>query len=448
MKRTRFALFLLTAASLETALAQPALELYRRVVPLETTTGVISLRERLGVQIEVPEECEDGALECTALHRYGRVYGIGFEVETRRKQGDDLFVEREPRGTAYLALAAERDDEDSYDERLRSVLAGLSAASFDEPYAGLRADRSPFGRTVAERSVTPSWSCFEEAAAGSVTRYSRDLTVSEDGTESVTGTHSSTHGRSDLAGPICRELNETTAGAFPDEIRTISTPRALIEEVLSVDVSDLLLKEAYPDQLVPLPDGSELTRRKVPGVSRSQGISRRDDEVRSRLAVNEVETEAFIFPAELPEAAVRENAWHSRWRFETIARRIGPLPESRTVESWSMTVSLLPTRPPRDLDNGNEEPYENEPNAAFDVHMHEDALFTSIGKALDLRAELSASALADTIVKHVSGLDAPGWILVICPPDGTATWGLPPTRGRATVNNGKAFCRAVGSYFP
>jgi len=55
-------LIALAVASVAPALAQSPIELYRRIVPVEATTGVVSIRESVSREIEVPEKCEDGLL--------------------------------------------------------------------------------------------------------------------------------------------------------------------------------------------------------------------------------------------------------------------------------------------------------------------------------------------------------------------------------------------------
>jgi len=420
-----------------TAFGQSPVELYRRVTPLETTTGVISIRESIARELDVPDKCDDDSMECETTRKFARVWRIDFEVETQRDMNGEALVEREARGTAFLALAAEREDEESYDAYLRDALAGLGAAAFEEPYAGLRPDRRPFNGPVANGS------------ARNVTRYSRELTVGSDGAEHVSGTSSSGYRDEKTTGPLCSTLAAATDGAYPEIVRTMSTPRRLVEEVLSVDVSDLLSPNLYGDELVPLPEGSWLLRKAAPGVEHSTGLSSRNEVIESRLAVDELEISGQILPAELPVGAARANVWHSRWTLEKVERRLGPFPEARLMDSWSLTVSLLPTWPPRDGDS--EEPAETgRPNedTSYPVRLDQAAFFARVGESLDFRAEMSPAVLADVIVRKISGLDSAGWILVVCRDDEEATWGLAPTHGRASLLNGDSFCGTVASYLP
>ena len=442
-----FALLLVVATG--AALGQSTVELYRRVVPLEATTGVVLIRETVSRQLDVPAECEDGSMECSETRRFARIWRIDFDVETQQSTGEATQVGVEPRGTAWLALAAERDDEERYDADLRDALARLGAAAFDESYAGLRPDRGPFGGAVATVSAETSWSCFEDGDSRKVTRFWRTVTVADDGTENVTGTSSSTYGGEETTARLCGALDEATAAGHPEVIRTMSTPRLLLEEVLTVDVEDSLPAQLHGDELVPLPEGTWLARRPVPGVTESTGLSRRNDVIESRVAAQEVETSARIQPARLPTEAVRGNAWLSRWTLERLERRTGPLPEARVVDSWSITASLLPTVPPRDLDQGGEpEPVAPDPDASYPVRLDQPALFNNVAESLDFRAEVSPDTLASLIVQKITGLDSPGWILVLCRPDADATWGIAPPAGRSLLLNGDDFCGTVAAHLP
>jgi len=442
-------LIALAAASVAPALAQSPVELYRLIVPLEATTGVVSIREGVSREIEVPEKCEDGSMTCTVTRRFARVWCIDFEVETRKTVGDDVLLEREGRGKACLALAADRADEESYDEDLRRSLEQLGAAAFDEPYAGLRPDRRPFDGLVAAHSEAPSWSCFENGAAKKATQYTRETTVDSDGATHVNGTSSSGYSDDETTVPLCSALDDATADIFPEVIRTMSTPRLLVEEVLRVDVSDTLQTQVHMDELVALPDGAWLARREVPGVGRSTGQSRRDDVIESRLAVDEIETSARIIPAEIPVWAARTNVWHSRWTLETLERRVGAMPESRLIDSWSLTASLMPTSPPRDADRSEDAEWgPAESDAPIPVRLDQTALLRSVGESLDFSAEISPGVLADAIVGKIAGLGSPGWILVLCRHDADATWGIAPTRGRTRLLNGDEFCGTVEEYLP
>jgi hypothetical protein len=428
------------------AMTEPPVELYRRVLPIETTSGIVTLRESVDRQLEVPELCENGFTHCPAVRRFTHLYRIDFELETRKRSANEQYVEREGRGSVYLALAARREDEESYDELLREALSTLGAAAFDQPFAGMQPDHRPFGEEVALRAMEPSWSCFENGEIRNATKYRRDVALDEEGNESIS-LGLSTFRDEAVMETLCAELESATATAYPEEIRTMSTPGLLLEQTLLVDVSNLLLKEAFPGELVALPEGSDHSRKKVPGVLSSNKFWVRDGVVNAGLAVDGVETAARIMAAELSPAVAGGNAWHSRWVLNVVERRLGPLPESRLIERWELTSSLLPTPPPRDLDDPEEEAAiaSDETHA---VRLDEEALFESIARSIDFREGLSPDVLAGRIAGDLDGLGSPGWILVLCMPDGSASWGLPQAGAYADLLNGDRFCGAVESYLP
>ncbi len=165
-----------------------------------------------------------------------------------------------------------------------------------------------------------------------------------------------------------------------------------------------------------------------------------NEDQRATKTVDEVETGAYVMPAPLPASAMREAAWRSRWTLERVERRLGPRPESRIVERWSMTATLLPTSPPVEEGVGASNPVL--------VRVEQDELLDSVAERLDYLPEISADAVAETLVRRIRGFDSPGWILILCMPDGTATWGLPPTTARVRLTNADAVRPAVDALLP
>jgi hypothetical protein len=106
----------------------------------------------------------------------------------------------------------------------------------------------------------------------------------------------------------------------------------------------------------------------------------------------------------------------------------------------------MPTAPPREAQDGDEPALDRD--AVYPVQLDPPALFASVDEALDLRGEMLPADLAELIVAETDGLGSPGWILVLCPPDAEATWGLAPTPGRARLLDADAFCGAVEARFP
>jgi hypothetical protein len=435
-------------ASGGTVAAQPPVELYRRVTPVEAATGLISVREVFASEVDVPVKCDDGSMQCETTRKFGRIWRLDFEVETQSRANGELLVEREARGTVHLALAATQEDEEGYGADLHRAFAELGASAFEEAYAGMHPGSEPFGGSVAGVSVEPSWSCFENGSLKTATQYSREVSVDRDGRTQATSTSSSSYSADEIASRLCSSLGGATAGAASEVLRTMSTPRVLVEDVLGVDVADLLPKQLRGDELLAFPENSRFSRKTTPGVDRSAGVSKHGNVVESRRTTNEVEVSARIVPAELALGAARENVWHSRWRLESLERRLGPLPEARILDSWSLTASLMPTWPPHDGDVEDPATARPEADAWYPVRLDPAALFAAVGESLEFRAEMSPAVLADAIVNKIEGLESAGWILVLCRDDTEATWGFAPTHGRARLLNGDAYCATVGSYLP
>jgi hypothetical protein len=367
------------ASLIPVASAESPVELYRRLVPLEESTGLITVKESVARELDVPERCEDGWMHCSVLRRFAHLYTIDFAVETRRQQGDDIYLEREPRGRLHLALAATRDDEESYDELLRNALSDLSAAAFDTPFAGLRLNEPPFGPEVTNRAAEPSWGCFLNDGANEAAEYKQTIRVDAEGNERRFAGMSS-YVDDEVTQPLCAELESATAAAYPEQIRTMSTPRLVLEQTFTITASDMLRDNVYLDELVQLPQGCDLSRKKTPGVKSMQRSGIRDGIVSAARTREEVEISGRVTAAELPQSAAGENAWHSRWTMQTLERTLGPLPEQRLLERWSLTVSLMPMPPPRDLDDP-ERLAAGRPDGPYEVRFDEQALFDAIAEA-------------------------------------------------------------------
>jgi hypothetical protein len=293
-------------------------------------------------------------------------------------------------------------------------------------------------------AVEPSWSCFDHQGSRILTKYEFEPILREDGTE-ARNTYTGTYTDELIAGPPCAEMAAATEAAYPEEIRTMSTPHLLLEQTLSVEVSNLLLWDAYADELAELPEGAELSRQEAPGVVGGHSIGKIEGVLTAGKTIDGVKTIARMLPAKLPPAVAGDNAWHARFEIRTVERRLGPMPERRLLERWYLTASLLPTLPPRDLDRG---PGELQPSSSYAVRLDDSALLASIAKSIDFRAEVTPDVLADKISRTAEGLGPTGWIMVICKTDGSATWGFPQVGAQVELQNGDLFCGAVESYMP
>jgi hypothetical protein len=196
--------------------------------------------------------------------------------------------------------------------------------------------------------------------------------------------------------------------------------------------------------LTALPEGTELSRQEIPGVANGYSRGFNEGVLTADRTTDGTKTIARMPPAKLPPAVAGENAWHARFEMQTFERHLGPLPENRLLERWSLTASLLPTLPPRDLDR----PSDLQPVGSYAVRLDDGALFEAIARTIDFRAEVTPDVLADRLSSRIEGLGPTGWILVICMTDGSATWGFPQVGVQVELRNGDRFCSAVESYLP
>jgi hypothetical protein len=437
----------LLAASVVVSRAD-AVDVYRRVVPTEVRTGVVSVRIALEPILEVPVRCEDGSMTCTESRRFSRVYGLEFLVERRESHEEGVYIETEDRGRLFLAHDFEAEDERAFAEELQEFLNGLAANAFDEPFANLRREPGPL-ESVPERSVEPAWSCFEDGSSRSATRYHRQIEKNAEGETVGTSLGTSTYGNAAITGPVCEESARAVETVYPEEYRTMPVPRVVHEQVVRVEFVDGLVEESYPDQLMPLPDGSSLTVAAAPGVVSAESFHRPDGESFSRATMvrDNIEYAAAAEAARLPTGFASDNGWLSRWTVETIERRLGPMPVETVLDNRALAVSLLPTAPPVPLGRDGR-PRVLETRTTHPVSFDSDAFLEEIGRRLDLGASLDAERIEEVITLRPAGFRSRGWILVACRSDGSAHYWLPPTRAHAPVLNSDLFCGEVEAQIP
>lgn len=421
-------------------------EVYRRAVPVELRTGVVAVRAVHGALMDVPVECEPqgGGLTCREATRFPTVYAVGFELEKRETREDGPRIDLVDRGTVYLALRFDAADEEAFAEQLRQVLAGLSPDAFGESFAGLGDDKPPFA-SIREKSVEPSWTCFQDGSRLRATRHSRKTMVLPDGSSGVASVSTDTYSGKEVTGPVCDGAASAVENAHPEEIRTTPLPHVLRETVVRSRIEDELVLEAYADDLVALPEGASFTMAPSgAGSGEATSTVREGTFSKASHTDNHVKRTAVTVPAELPSGAVTRGAWLSRWTIETVERRLGPLPGERVLDRDSLIVVLLPTLPPVPVDE-NDRPRPTARRDTYPVRFDSEAFLEEVARRLDRQANLDLETLETAIAVYPAGLRSNGWILVVCRPDGTADYGVPSTRARSRVTNAALFCAAADS---
>ena len=151
---------------------------------------------------------------------------------------------------------------------------------------------------------------------------------------------------------------------------------------------------------------------------------------------------AVTVPAELPPAAVTRGAWLSRFTLETVERRFGPLPTEELLDRSALLVALLPTFPAVPVDD-SDRPQPAARRETYAIRFDPQAFLETVAQRLDRQAAVDAATVEEAVTLRPAGLESEGWVLVVCRPDGTADYGLPPTRARSRLTNADLFCAAA-----
>ena len=420
-------------------------EVYRRAMPIEVRTGIVSVRAVHGALLDVPLDCDEGPLKCREGVRFPTLYAVSFALENRESSEAGPRVDLADRGTVYLALRFEAEDEVAFAAELREILSHLSADAFAERFAGLDDGEPPFA-SIRERSVEPSWTCLEDGSSRSVTRHRRVGKKLPDGTVAVSAVHTDTFQETALSWSLCDGMASVVASAHPEEIRTMPLPRVLRETTVRVQFEDGLLAEAYADDLVTLPQGASFTLKPVPGAGSGQSMSEATDGsfVKDSWRENGTERAAVTVPGEIPPDAVTRNAWLARFTVETSERRLGPLPTETVLDTETLVIALLPTFPAVLVDE-DYRPRSTARREVYAIAFDAGAFLDEIARRLDRQVELDAATIEEAVVLRPAGLESEGWILAACRADGTAQYGVSSLRARSPVTNATLFCAAAES---
>lgn len=431
---------------------------FRRMESLVETVGVTEVRVAYGARIDVPlTSCDAPRSDpsCRESRRFEQVVAIDLFEETRDHERGDGSVERVQRARAALGLNLDGDAERRLLEAIAREVVGRSAQSYRSGFAGIDMNFGAPGADLLLPEPGRAWICFANGSERTLATRSR----------TEVGTGGSSTGQEDLVDPTCEQMFDAVEGVAPRRLVTATAPLVVaIEEVrLSADAD--LPGTIWADEFPLLPEGSWLTTEEAPpGVVRAS--ARRvaaDGEVTSRLVAGGVRTDARVRPSHLPARTADHGLWAQRWIVERRIEALGAMPTVRSRERQDLVVGWTPVPPrfgeaPPDVGDddvedaragrpGTDAPSEPDPGP-FEIRRNEAALIAGVAESLDRAAEWSLSVVDEAVTDAPSGLESPGWMFVVCRPDGTAFWGLAPTGARAPVLDPAPICDEVSARVP
>ena len=409
---------------------------FERVQPLEVRTGVVHLCTVQAPLLDVPDPKGTAWRE----NRFARLYTLDFVLEAH---GRDRSA-REDRGALLLALRAETGDLTALDDKLRSLLQSLGPDAFGLPLAGIQ-EGSPGFLGLAEISTEPSWACSRRGGPGSngsTTVYHRQTETGSDGQVRVLGTSSASSSNEEQARRVCGSFVQAAQGCAAEEIRTLPSPRELHEIRVEVEEASTLPREMRRQDILPLPEGVEVTKKRAPGTWSGDASS--PDRARGTYTDREVEWSVTTAPASLPLELLARGAHVSRWTVRERERRLGFAPTDEVHTTAVRTVAFFPIAPASFPDDP--------PSPTLPVEFSAEQLRDDVAQALDAASQVDGALLEAALrgepVMGPQWLRSEGWMTVVCRDDGTAWYGLPPTAARSSVTNSQIFCAAMERMLP
>lgn len=414
---------------------------FERVEPVEVRTGVVRLCSVQAPLLEVPDlEARPSRPGAWREDRFARLYTVDFQLETRRRGG----IEEEDRGALLLAVRTGSQELLALDERLRSLLLSLGPDAFVRPLAGIE-ENAPDFLNLAEISTEPSWACSRRGGRGSIgsaTMYSRKTERSPGEQVRVIGTSTASFSEENQARSVCETFLEAAHGCLSEEIRSLAVPRELHEWRVEMDEASTLPRELARDDVPPLPQGVERSKKTVPGTM--MGTSLSADGSQGSYIDREVEWAVRTAPSSIPLDLLAHGAHVSRWKITERQRRFGVLPRNDETVTAMRTVAFVPLPPLAAPDE--------RPAPLFPVELNAELFREDIGHVLDAASTLDGDVL-ELALRGGSGagpqwLRSEGWLMVVCREDGTAWFGLPPTAAWNVVTNAALICAAMERMLP
>ncbi|HEX5043336.1 MAG TPA: hypothetical protein VFV75_10550 [Candidatus Polarisedimenticolaceae bacterium] len=409
-------------SSLLCALTLAGTPVMERLVPLEVQTGVVRLRTVEAPLLEVPEvqkirDVQNWELGDWSEQRFSRLYRMEFFLETRSADGE---VTLEERGALLVAPRLEEQDLQALDDTFRDRLHALGTDSFSTTLAGFLQSPWPMERLL-HRSTAPSWSCVRGKGFGDQGRA-----------EAFTGGGSR---GMDFSGRVCATFWRASEGSAVEEIRALSSPRRARDAALRLEATEPIPKEVPAAELAPLPSGTTFTR----GVSAREGCGGTVTVLSHGLYHCEgIEWKAETRSAAISPEVLTRHALVSRWTFEEVERTFGADPRRDIRIQEALLMAFVPVAHSFDA---------LAPEQRIAVPFDLASFRTELVRRLTMQPTLSLEALEKVLTDH-GVRELADLLLVVCRPDGTAWFGLPPTLAQNTLTNAAVFCAAMERMLP
>ena len=403
--------------SVAAALLLAATPVFERLVPMEVETGVIRLRTVEAPLLEVPD-VRNWELGDWSEHRFSRLYRMEFFLETRTAEGKVTLDER---GALLVAPRMDNRDLQALDDTIRARLRGLGTDAFSATLAGFFLDPSPLAQMMYV-STAPSWACVRGKGFGDKGRAEAYI---DNGARSM-----------EFSGKVCASFWETTERAAVEEIRALSNPRRARETSVRVEATEPIPKEVPAAELAPLPSGTTFTRGAATRKDHCGGIV--NILSHGEYACDGIAWNASTAPASISPDVLSRHAFVSRWTFEDVERTFGADPRRETRTRESLLMALLP------VSHSSDAPA---PEQRIAVPFQPDAFRAEMARRLSMQATVSLEVLEQAFTQY-GVRELADLLLVVCRPDGTASFGLPPTLAQNTLTNAPIFCAAMERMLP
>jgi hypothetical protein len=349
-------------------------------------------------------------------------------------------------------------DWQAFRDEVYDALDRIASNAFQKPFAGWRPGGPPFDReTLSRRSILPSWVCFESESGTEVLRFDRRMANGREGSE-VISVGIQTYGQPPT--PLCEEMRIATEGALSDVLRTLPSPRRVVEVVVEHD-DNVHLDAGDPAMLWHRPDGVELVKQAAPeGVTAESASESNGGAIERAVHVSGGwQYEGRAEPASMPIGALDRSAWLHVWEIQARERGFGAHPTEKVLETTRLYAAFLATEPAlrqaepvAQIAPGLEEALPptapEEPPVDALAAIDRSAFVALLGDRLDKDDGAPHEVIESLIRRPAAGLKSEGWIVVVCREDGSSTYYLPPTRAHNRVVNADLFCGALEARLP